>query len=54
MPLIRFDLIEGRDRESIKRLLDVSHEVIVEAFDVPQRSLAKPEAMTKRRSFIRY
>ncbi|WP_339272751.1 tautomerase family protein [Paenibacillus sp. FSL W8-0426] len=37
MPLIRFDLIEGRDRESIKRLLDVSHEVIVEAFDVPQR-----------------
>ncbi|AET58886.1 tautomerase family protein [Paenibacillus terrae] len=37
MPLVHFDLIEGRDKESIKRLLDVSHEVIVEAFDVPER-----------------
>ncbi|WP_431088912.1 tautomerase family protein [Paenibacillus sp. 8b26] len=37
MPLVHFNLIEGRDKESIKRLLDVSHEAIVEAFDVPQR-----------------
>lgn len=37
MPLLRFDLIEGRDEESLKKLLDVVHHVVVEAFDVPER-----------------
>lgn len=37
MPLLRFDLIQGRDRASLKKLLDVVHAVIVEAFDVPER-----------------
>ncbi|QGS69498.1 tautomerase family protein [Oceanobacillus sp. 143] len=36
MPLIRFDLIEGRDEVSLKRLLDTTHEVVVEAFGVPE------------------
>lgn len=35
MPLIRFDLIEGRDEKSLKKLLDVVHEIVVEAFEVP-------------------
>ncbi|MBD4899384.1 tautomerase family protein, partial [Xanthomonas citri pv. citri] len=35
MPLLRFDLIEGRDQSSLKKLLDVAHNVVVEAFDVP-------------------
>lgn len=37
MPLLRFDLIEGRDQSSLKKLLDVAHNVVVEAFDVPQQ-----------------
>ncbi|MCZ8513205.1 tautomerase family protein [Paenibacillus filicis] len=37
MPLLRLDLIEGRDKASLKKLLDVVHETVVEAFDVPQR-----------------
>ncbi|MGG4215955.1 tautomerase family protein [Paenibacillus sp. FSL L8-0638] len=37
MPLLRFDLIKGRDKASLKKLLDVAHQVVVEAFDVPER-----------------
>ncbi|WP_342044100.1 tautomerase family protein [Bacillus sp. OTU530] len=37
MPLIRFDVIEGRDKESLKSLLDASHRAIVKAFGVPER-----------------
>lgn len=37
MPLLRFDLIEGRDKANLKKLLDVVHTVIVEVFDVPER-----------------
>ncbi|WP_028403079.1 tautomerase family protein [Ectobacillus panaciterrae] len=37
MPLIRFDLIEGRDEKSLRNLLDAAHRAMVEAFDVPER-----------------
>jgi hypothetical protein len=37
MPLLRFDLIEGRDEKSLKKLLDVAHNAMVEAFKVPER-----------------
>ncbi|MFY4775649.1 tautomerase family protein [Metabacillus sp. RGM 3146] len=37
MPLIRFDLIEGRTKEELKTLLDAAHEAMVEAFSVPER-----------------
>ncbi|MFC3747004.1 tautomerase family protein [Paenibacillus sp. GCM10012306] len=37
MPLLRFDLIEGRDKAELKKLLDVAHTVVVEVFDVPER-----------------
>lgn len=37
MPLVRFDLIEGRDQAALKRLLDASHRAVVKAFGVPER-----------------
>lgn len=37
MPLVRFDLIEGRDEKSIKELIDATHRAIVKAFEVPER-----------------
>jgi len=37
MPLIRFDLIEGRDEKSLRDLLDASHRAVVKAFRVPER-----------------
>ncbi len=37
MPLLRIDLIEGRDQASLKKLLDVIHEAVLEAFQVPER-----------------
>jgi 4-oxalocrotonate tautomerase len=37
MPLLRFDLIEGRSDDEIKKLLDVTHEVVLEALHVPVR-----------------
>ncbi|UNT71700.1 tautomerase family protein (plasmid) [Bacillus sp. N447-1] len=37
MPLIRFDLIEGRDEKALRSLLDAAHRAVVKAFDVPER-----------------
>lgn len=37
MPLIKFDLIEGRSPQQLQTLLDATHEAMVKAFDVPQR-----------------
>lgn len=36
MPLLRFDLIQGRDQASLKKLLDTAHEAMVEAFALPK------------------
>ncbi|MFQ6320607.1 tautomerase family protein [Bacillus halotolerans] len=36
MPLLRFDLIEGRDQKALQSLLDTAHQVMVEAFGVPE------------------
>lgn len=35
MPLLRFDIIEGRTDEELKELLDATHDVVVKAFGVP-------------------
>ncbi|MCY0089530.1 MULTISPECIES: tautomerase family protein [Bacillus amyloliquefaciens group] len=35
MPLLRFDVIEGRDDAALKKLLDTDHYAMVKAFDVP-------------------
>ncbi|WP_026568551.1 tautomerase family protein [Bacillus sp. UNC41MFS5] len=37
MPLVRFDLIQGRDDKALKQLLDASHRAVVKAFGVPER-----------------
>ena len=37
MPLLYFDLIQGRSESQIKRILDVTHEVLVKSFNVPER-----------------
>lgn len=37
MPLLRFDLIEGRTEEEIKQLLDAAHRGMLKAFNVPER-----------------
>ncbi|EPR0422750.1 tautomerase family protein [Enterobacter hormaechei] len=36
MPLLKFDVLKGRTEEEIRSLLDVAHEAMVEAFDVPE------------------
>jgi len=37
MPLIRFDMIEGRSPDEIKELLDATHRMLVSVFKIPQR-----------------
>ncbi|QCR30635.1 tautomerase family protein [Priestia megaterium] len=37
MPLVRFDVIEGRDEKSLNELLDATHRAVVKAFGVPER-----------------
>jgi hypothetical protein len=36
MPLLRFDLIEGRSESDVRKILDVTHEVLVETLKVPK------------------
>jgi phenylpyruvate tautomerase PptA (4-oxalocrotonate tautomerase family) len=37
MPLLRFDLIEGRSEEEVLALLDAAHRAVLAAFEVPER-----------------
>lgn len=37
MPLLKFDLIEGRSDEQICTLLDAAHRAVLAAFQVPER-----------------
>ena len=37
MPLLRFDVIEGRSPAELQTLLDTAHEAIVEAWQLPPR-----------------
>jgi len=37
MPLLRFDLIEGRSADQIKTLLNATHSALVAAFRIPER-----------------
>jgi phenylpyruvate tautomerase PptA (4-oxalocrotonate tautomerase family) len=36
MPLVRFDVVEGRSDYEIKRLLDAAHRAMLSAFHVPE------------------
>lgn len=35
MPLLRFDLVEGRSPSELQTLLDAAHDAMLEAFEVP-------------------
>lgn len=37
MPLIRFDILEGRTEEQIRHMLAASHRAMLKAFNVPDR-----------------
>jgi phenylpyruvate tautomerase PptA (4-oxalocrotonate tautomerase family) len=37
MPLLKFDLIEGRNEQEITTLLDAAHRAVLTAFKVPER-----------------
>ena len=37
MPLVRFDVVEGRSDNEIKRLLDAAHRAMLSTFHVPER-----------------
>jgi hypothetical protein len=37
MPLMKFNILRGRSKDEIKRLLDVAHNAMVRSFDVPER-----------------
>jgi hypothetical protein len=37
MPLLCFDLIQGRSERQIDMILDITHEVLVKPFNVPER-----------------
>lgn len=37
MPLLRFDLVEGRTHEELRTLLDAAHRAMLAAFKVPER-----------------
>jgi phenylpyruvate tautomerase PptA (4-oxalocrotonate tautomerase family) len=37
MPLLRFDLIQGRTDQELKTLLDAAHRAVLAAFKVPER-----------------
>ena len=49
MPLLRFDLYQGRDDAELKKLLDTAHAVVVEAFKVPARDRYQIVTSTGRR-----
>jgi Tautomerase enzyme len=36
MPLLRFDLVEGRSESEIRKILDVTHQVLLETLRVPK------------------
>lgn len=37
MPLLQFDIIEGRTDEQVKKILDTAHKVVLDIFKVPVR-----------------
>lgn len=36
MPIVRFDIVEGRTDQQIQSLLDAAHRAVVKAFEVPE------------------
>ena len=49
MPLIRFDILEGRTEEQIRHMLAASHRAMLKAFNVPERD--RYQVITEHKSF---
>ena len=52
MPLLRFDLIEGRTDAELKTLLDAAHRAMLAAFKVPERDRCQIVQEHKRSHMI--
>lgn len=52
MPLLRFDLIEGRSKSELKTLLDAAHRAMLAAFQVPEGDRYQIVHEHKRSRFI--
>ena len=54
MPILRFDILEGRSEDEIAALLDAAHRAVLRAFSVPLRDRyqivveAPPNAATSK------
>lgn len=35
MPLLKFDMVEGRSEENIQLILDITHSIVLASFEVP-------------------
>ncbi|STW68707.1 4-oxalocrotonate tautomerase [Klebsiella pneumoniae] len=47
MPLLTFDLIEGRTEQEVKTLLDAAHRAVLRAFEVPNATVTRLFMKTK-------
>ncbi|ARU95483.1 tautomerase family protein [Tatumella citrea] len=52
MPLLQFDMIEGRSENDIQTLLDTAHQVVLEAFKVPERDRYQIVQENKARNMV--
>jgi hypothetical protein len=52
MPLLQFDVIEGRSEAEMQAILDVAHEVVLEVFNVPERDRYQIVYENKARNMI--
>lgn len=49
MPLLKFDLVEGRSKEEIQAILDVAHSAVLASFNVPAGD--RYQIVTQHKSF---
>ena len=52
MPLLQFDMIEGRSENEIQTLLDTAHRVVLDAFKVPERDRYQIVQENKARNMV--
>lgn len=52
MPLLQFDVIEGRSEAEMQAILDVAHEVVLNVFKVPERDRYQIVYENKARNMI--
>ena len=52
MPLLQFDMIEGRSENEIQTLLDTAHQVVLDAFKVPERDRYQIVQENKARNMV--